>query len=131
MQAHDCGCIPIVEDDAIVGIVTDRDIALATAEADKSPSQLRLSQIMTSKVFMVRPNTPIAEAEQLMREQKIRRLPVVDEDSRVVGLLSLDDIVRAGATHGWKSEDGLGARQIVSTLAGICESSTSESHPLG
>jgi CBS domain-containing protein len=73
LDALDCGCISIVDHDAVVGMVTDRDIALDAAEADKSPSQLRLSQIITSKVFVVRPNAPIAEAEQRMREQKPAR----------------------------------------------------------
>jgi CBS domain-containing protein len=126
MRDHDCGCIPIVDHDVVVGIVTDRDIALAAAEADKSPSHLRLSQIMTNKVFVVGPDTPIIEAEALMREQQIRRLPVVDQNSRPVGILSLNDIARAGAAQHWRSDDGLTAKHVASTLAAVCEAHASE-----
>jgi CBS domain-containing protein len=126
MRDHDCGCIPVVDHDVVVGIVTDRDIALAAAEADKSPSQLRLSQIMTNKVFVVGPETSIAEAEALMREQQVRRLPVVDQNARPVGVLSLNDIARAGAAQHWKSDDGLTARNVASTLAAICDTHAAE-----
>lgn len=126
MRDHDCGCIPVVDHDVVVGIVTDRDIALAAAEADKSPSQLRLSHIMTNKVFVVGPDTPIVEAEAMMREQQIRRLPVVDQNSRPVGILSLNDIARAGAAQHWRSDDGLTARNVASTLAAVCETHASE-----
>lgn len=129
MRDHDCGCIPVVDHDAVVGIVTDRDIALAMADMDKAPSHLRLSQIMTSKVFVVSPDTPIAEAEIMMREQRIRRLPVVNAASRPVGIVSLNDIARAGAAHHWKadkSDDGLTARNVASTLAAICDTSAAQ-----
>ena len=120
MRDHDCGCIVIVDHDAIVGIVTDRDIALAAAEADKSPSQLRLSQIMTTNVFVVGPHTAIEEVEAMMSEQRIRRIPVVDQDGRPAGIVSLNDIARAAAAHSWKSNDGLTARSVAATLAAIC-----------
>jgi predicted transcriptional regulator len=126
MRDHDCGCIPVVDHDAVVGIVTDRDIALACAEADKSPSQLRLSQIMTTNVFAVSPHTPIHEVEAMMGEQRIRRVPVVDESGRPVGIVSLNDIARAAAAHGWKSNDGLTARSVAATLAAICQESGSQ-----
>jgi len=126
MRDHDCGCIPVVDHDVVVGIVTDRDIALAAAQADKSPSQLRLSQIMTNKVFVVGPETSVADAEVMMREQQIRRLPVVDQDSRPIGMLSINDIARAGAAAHWHSDDGLTAHSVAATLAAICETSVSQ-----
>jgi CBS domain-containing protein len=125
MRDHDCGCIPIVDHDAVVGIVTDRDIALAAADADKSPSQLRLSQIMSTDVFVVSPDTPIADVEAMMREQQIRRIPVVDEHGRPIGVVSLTDLARAGAAHSWKSEDGLTARSVAATLAAITQETAS------
>lgn len=122
MRDHDCGCIPIVDHDVVVGIVTDRDIALAAAEDDKSPGHLRLSQIMTTKVFVVGPDTSVLEAEALMRDQQIRRIPVVDQDSRPVGIVSLNDIARAAAAQHWRAEEGLTAKNVASTLAAVCES---------
>jgi CBS domain-containing protein len=119
MRDHDCGSILIVNKGAVVGIVTDRDIALAASDADKAPSQLRLSQIMSGDPVTVHPDTSLTEAESLMRENQVRRVPVVDEDQHPVGLLSLNDIARAGASRSWK-EDGLTARNIASTLAAIC-----------
>lgn len=130
MRDHDCGCIPVVDHDAVVGIVTDRDIALAAAEADASPSQLRLSQIMTTNVFTVSPHTPIADVEAMMSEQRIRRVPVVDQDGRPVGIVSLNDIARAGAAHSWKSSDGLTARSVAATLAAICSETGSQARAI-
>ncbi len=125
MRDHDHGCIPVVDHGVVVGIVTDRDIALATAKADKPPSKLRLSDIMSRHVYVVRPQTSIREAEDVMRMQHIRRVPVVDDDSRPVGLLSLNDIARAGEAHEWAGADGLTAQRVASTLAAICEQHTS------
>ena len=121
MRERDCGAVPVVDDGVLVGMVTDRDIALAAAENDLNPSRLRLSQIMSNDVFAVRPDTSISDAEELMRGRQIRRLPVIDENSRPIGMLSLNDIARAGQAHGWNAEEGLSAHGIASTLAAICQ----------
>jgi CBS domain-containing protein len=121
MREHDCGCIPVVDHDAVVGMITDRDIALAAADSDKSPSKLRLSQIMSDDLVITHPDASIEEAESIMREHRIRRIPVVDAKSRPVGMLSLNDIARAGASRSWKGEQGLTAKNVASTLAAVCE----------
>ncbi len=121
MGEHDCGCVLVVDDGVLIGIVTDRDIALALARADLRPSQIRLAQLISGHVFIVRPESPVAEAEAVMRQQQVRRIPVVDERSRPVGLLSLNDIARAGEAHEWSADDGLGAPDVAATLAAICE----------
>jgi CBS domain-containing protein len=121
MRDHDCGCVVVVDEGVVVGIVTDRDIALALADLGKAPGHVHLAQIMTGYVFVVRPESSIQEAEGVMRQQHIRRVPVVDDDSRPVGLLSLHDIARAGDERGWKkSDDGLSAHNVSTTLADIC-----------
>lgn len=124
MSEHDCGCLPVVDDGVVVGMVTDRDIALALAETDEMPSQMRVSRIMTEDVYSVRPDTAIVDAEAIMRTHQIRRLPVVDSERAPVGLLSLNDIARAGVTYNWQSDEGLSAHSVASTLAAVCQPST-------
>jgi CBS domain-containing protein len=120
MREHDCGCLPVVERDTVVGMVTDRDIALAIADTGKSPSKIRISQIMTDEPVSVRADTSVQEAESIMREHQIRRIPVVDSRKHPVGVLSLNDIARAGASRSWKGEKGLAAKDVATTLAAIC-----------
>lgn len=125
MYEHDCGCVPIVEDGVVVGIVTDRDLALAVAAHDLRPSQVRLEQVMSGHVFIVRPETSLAEAEAVMRQQRIRRIPVVDASSRLIGLLSLADLARAGAEQRWQSDGaGLSALDIAGTMATVMAGAT-------
>jgi signal-transduction protein with cAMP-binding, CBS, and nucleotidyltransferase domain len=75
---------------ALVGVVTDG--ALARAFARDAGSSLRLADIMTDDVAVAYPDTPVAEAEALMRARRLRRLPVVNGTHRPLGLLALDDL---------------------------------------
>jgi CBS domain-containing protein len=121
MRDHNIGCVPIVNDGKLVGLVTDRDIALGMADANKSPSNLELAQIMTRAVHSVRRNDTIDEAESMMRAHRVRRLPVVDDDNHPIGMLSLDDIARAGETQTWTGDNGISAEGVAATLAATCE----------
>ena len=93
MRAHDIGCIPIGEDDKLVGMVTDRDIVckgLANGKFD--PSRAKASDVMTEGIHCCREDDDLAKAIHHMETLKVRRLPVINKSKRMVGMISLGDI---------------------------------------
>ncbi|WP_164019065.1 CBS domain-containing protein [Pyxidicoccus trucidator] len=93
MKDEDCGVVPIVnERGSLVGIVTDRDLVVRGFTGGKSPEQLRVSDVMTDDVEAVLPDENIHDVIALMGRKQIRRIPVVERDDRVVGIISMGDI---------------------------------------
>jgi len=99
MKEEDTGVVPVVENGRAVGIVTDRDIVLRAVAEGGVDRPVR--DIATREVFCVRPDDSTREAERIMSQRQIRRLPVVEGD-RLVGIVSLGDIAvkegKAGRT---------------------------------
>ena len=95
MQQRDCGCIAVIDEAAkIAGILTDRDVCLAALRADRPLSHVEVKDSMRTEVFTCSPDDSIAEAERRMGQHQVSRLPVVDAQGRLRGLLTLDDIAR-------------------------------------
>jgi CBS domain-containing protein len=94
MWRHDCGIVPVVDDDGrLVGVVTDRDICMATATRHRRPEELSAREVMSEKVYTVNPDEELRVALERMQAYKVRRLPVTDEQRRLKGILSINDIV--------------------------------------
>jgi len=93
MQEHNVGTVVVVEAQRPVGIVTDRDLALALG-AQGIPVQAPVQKVMTSHVLTVPNDAGIFTATKYMRDCEVRRLPVVDGAGRLVGIVSLDDLLR-------------------------------------
>jgi CBS domain-containing protein len=94
MGENDCGAVPIVDGERrVVGMVTDRDICLAMATADRLPSKIPVRQVMSRKLFFCGPGDDVADALQTMQKKKVRRLPVIAEDGKLTGILSMDDVI--------------------------------------
>jgi CBS domain-containing protein len=91
MKNEDTGAIPIVEDDELVGIITDRDIVIRCVAEGKDPSEVSADDILTDDLDTVDPNTDVEEALDIMGRRQIRRLPVV-EDGSLVGMVSIGDL---------------------------------------
>ena len=90
MRDEDTGVVPVVEDGRVTGVVTDRDIVLrAVADGD---FQATVEDVVSDDVITATPEMTTAEAAELMSEHQIRRLPVVDGDDRLVGIVSLGDL---------------------------------------
>ena len=92
IQDADIGFLPIGENDKLVGMVTDRDIAIRAVAQGKDPSSTKVRDIMTKRVFYCSTNEDIEAVTENMAEMRIRRLPIVNEDMRLVGVISLGDI---------------------------------------
>jgi len=91
MRDEDTGAVPVVEDGShVVGMITDRDIVIrAVADGDMDCT---VDDIVTDDVVFATPDMSTAEAAELMSEHQVRRLPVVDEDENIVGIVSLGDL---------------------------------------
>lgn len=94
MKQKKIGCVIITENHKPVGIVTDRDLAIRVDLTNNETSSHEISTIMTTDVSTIRKDTGIFEAVQVMKSSKVRRLPVVDMSGRLVGLITVDDIIR-------------------------------------
>jgi CBS domain-containing protein len=93
MRAHDIGCIPVGEDDKLVGMVTDRDIVckgLASHGFDLGRATAR--DVMTEGIHCCREDDDLAKAMRHMEKLQVRRLPVINKSKRMVGMISLGDI---------------------------------------
>jgi CBS domain-containing protein len=98
MRARHVGCLVIVEETAIgeslvVGILTDRDIAMSVVAADRDPHALRIGDVMTRDVVSVREHDSLLDLLAAMRRRKVRRVPVTDPRDLLVGIVSLDDVL--------------------------------------
>lgn len=93
MEEHNVGCVVIVKVQRPVGIVTDRDLALALGVKGLN-RKTKVAEVMTQHVLAIPEEMGIYTATQFMREREVRRLPIVDREDRLVGMVTLDDLVR-------------------------------------
>lgn len=98
MKDKDIGSVPIGENDRLVGMVTDRDIALRGLVNGKDASSLTARDVMTKPIVYCSADDAIEDALRIMESRQIRRLPVINKSKRMVGMLSLGDISHCG--HG-------------------------------
>ena len=121
MWEGDCGMLPVVDDGQLVGVVTDRDMYIALATRNERASDLRIGAVATRPAVTCAPEDDISDALAAMRHSRIRRLPVIGFGNTVLGVLSINDILRAvGTDKAVRSED------VVQTLQAIC----SHHHPV-
>jgi predicted transcriptional regulator len=92
MRDEDIGAIPIGENDRLIGMVTDRDIALRSFTDGRDVQTLTARDVMTSPIIYCRTSEDIGDAIRIMEDEGVRRLPVINENKRMVGMLALGDI---------------------------------------
>ena len=95
MKSDDVGALPIVEDGRLTCVITDRDLAIRGV-ADGLDSATSVRELASKDVVTIDPQQSLEEAARLMAEHQIRRLPVVEEDGRLVGMLAQADVAAAG-----------------------------------
>ena len=119
MWVNDCGILPIVNNEGIaVGVITDRDICMSAASKDRLPSNVTVAEVMMRQLYSCPPEADIREALEIMREKRVRRLPVLDDKGKLCGILSLDDV--AVKTRAADQPAELSAEDVEITLAAIC-----------
>jgi CBS domain-containing protein len=96
MREEDVGLAPIVEDDRLVGMLTDRDITIRVVADGRDPEQVRVKEVASSQLVTVNPQQDLDEALRIMAKHQVRRLPVIEEGGRLVGVVAQADIAREG-----------------------------------
>lgn len=92
MESEDVGALPVLEGEQLAGMVTDRDIVIRAVAKGKDPRGMPVREIATKDVIAVRPDDDLSEALKLMARYQVRRLPVVDDDNRLIGVLAQADV---------------------------------------
>ena len=124
MWDNDCGILPIIKDGRkVIGMITDRDICMAMAMRDTNPSSVSVEEVMSGQVYAVKPEDDVDQALQEMQEHKIRRLPVVNPEGELEGILSMNDIVLQAKKSSTTAADSIKYSDVVKTYQAIC------SHP--
>ncbi|MBB5790036.1 CBS domain-containing protein [Jiangella mangrovi] len=101
MREHDIGDVVVVDGEGggegggIRGVLTDRDVVVRVVAADRDANTATVGECCTGDVVTVRPDTGLDEAVQRLRESAVRRLPVVDDEGRPVGMVSIGDLARS------------------------------------
>jgi CBS-domain-containing membrane protein len=119
MWDHDCGFVPVLDGaDRLVGVVTDRDLCMAAFTQGRPLHELPMAAAMARQVRTVRADDSLATAMAAMQEVAVRRLPVVDAEGRLVGVLSSNDLVR----HAHAGHREVAAEHVLRTLAVVGKS---------
>lgn len=122
MWDYACGCVPVLDENQhVVGMLTDRDVCMAAYTQGKPLHDIQVSTAMSRSVFFCSPSDDIAQAQKLLRENRIHRLPVIDAGGKLVGVLSLDDIAQeAERERKGTAKRELTPAEIAETLAAVC-----------
>ena len=97
MKSLDIGMLPVCDGDRLVGVITDRDIAVRGVAQGYDPKTARVQEVMTPEVIYCFDHEDVKEAAKKMEEKQVRRLPVLNREKRLVGIVSLGDLaVRTG-----------------------------------
>jgi CBS domain-containing protein len=124
MWDRDCGCLPVSASDGatrVVGLITDRDICMCALFQHKPLSDIRVSEAMSKQVQACKPNDSITAAEKVMAQGQIRRLPVIDEQGMLVGIVSLSDVAREAEREVAEVQPEISGMEVGGTLAAICQ----------
>ena len=119
MWEGDCGAVPVVtEDRKVIGMITDRDICIAAATRAKPPAEIRAGDVITNHgVHAVKPDDDVRVAMRTMRKHKVRRLPVVNREQRLAGIVSINDLAIAASPS---QPDSVPAQEFLETFQAIC-----------
>lgn len=98
MADHDVGCIPVADDDRLVGMLTDRDICVRAVAAGKNPGRCKVGEVMSAHVKYVFDDETTEDLARNMSTLQVRRLPVLNREKRLVGIVSLGDLATINGT---------------------------------
>jgi CBS domain-containing protein len=130
MWENDCGALPVVSDGRkVTGILTDRDICIALTTRDRLSSQLTAGEVAAKQAIVCKPDDEILAAITSMHNEKIRRLPVVNDEGSLEGIVSMDDIVLQAKKGNGKKKPDVSYGEVVETLQAIYENRRARSRP--
>jgi len=116
----DIGCLAVVDAAGqVVGMVTDRDICMAALTRGQTLRDIPVSVAMAKEVLSCPPDATLIEAEEIMRSGQVRRLPVIDSEGCMVGIVSLNDFARLAEQEIGRKNRDLSAQEVTATLAAV------------
>jgi CBS domain-containing protein len=114
----DCGTVPVVnEERKVIGMITDRDICIAAATRSTAPANIRVREVMSGHVHTCSSEDDVSTVLKTMKERRVRRLPVLDRQERLVGIVSINDLVARADRH---SGANVPVEEFLATLKSIC-----------
>ena len=121
MWRKDCGIVPVIDpaDRRVIGVITDRDICMAVATRHQRPDEIPVDSVISGRVYTVKPEDDLKVAVDLFGTHRVRRLPVIDLDGRLVGVLSVMDLARVASAQPNRSKAPIAAEEIVGILQAI------------
>lgn len=120
MWWKDCGAIPVTDASRrVVGMITDRDIAIAVATRHSAPDLIKVEDVIGRAPVSVRPHDSASDALLVFAKERVRRLPVVGTSGEAVGVLSLNDVILHTAARG--ATPALPKEDVLRTLRAVCE----------
>lgn len=128
MRKYNVGALPVIDrNERAVGMITDRDIALALTRRNASPSEVLVEEVMAEEVAVCTADDDVREALRIMGREQVHRLPVVDDRGLLEGIISIDDIV----CHAVDVDGGreLPYELVVESLCGIAQKYRAETGP--
>jgi CBS domain-containing protein len=121
MWEHDCGVVPVVDGGGrVVGVLTDRDLCMAVHFQNKPLTEIPVTGVMAQQVCTCVADDDVVDAERVMAERQIHRLPVVNEQGSLVGILSLADVARQARNTSSRQREEV-ATQLANTVTAISE----------
>lgn len=123
MWRNDCGIVPVVDepDRKVIGLITDRDICMACATRDRRPSEITVGEVITAQIYACAEADDVKSALRTMAERKVRRLPVVTNHGTLVGILSLNDVVRHMPHTRARATEAITPAELLKAYSSICE----------
>jgi CBS domain-containing protein len=119
MWERDCGAVPVVDRHGhVAGMITDRDICMAAYFQGEPLSQIRVTDVMSRELRVCRAEDDVAAAERVMRENQVRRLPVVKDGTMLVGILSLSDLAQ-GVPRDNGSRQPANAQELLQVVSAV------------
>lgn len=92
MRTQNIGALPVIENRTLIGMLTDRDIAIRVVGDNKAPADVYVRDIMSEECYWCAENEDLEDAVRIMEQNQVRRLPVMNEKKEIVGMLSLEDV---------------------------------------
>ncbi len=128
MSKSNIGFLPVVDESKkVIGTITDRDVCLAIGKSNKPVHELKVHEVMNKNTHLIRQEEDVASALRIMRTNKVGRLPVVDTDNHLKGIVSLTRIARKIKDSQDKAElEYAGKENVINTLSAIAERNQSK-----
>jgi CBS domain-containing protein len=127
MWERDCGAVPVVDQEGrVIAMLTDRDICMAALTQGRALGEIHVASAMSRRLSSCRPKDDLKEAEKVMRAHQVRRLPVVDAEGKLVGLLSISDLARVAVSTKGAKKNAVAASEVGQTLGAISSPSAAK-----